>query len=117
MSRIQLIVYIEPGQLDVLCRLKLKNGNYERLTATIDTGAAISLFPAELLDNAEYSAAEAKLVTIDQAGIRSQAFRAVEAFVTIALEDLDGNVTQPFTIPLWFADTDELLLGFAGVLD
>jgi hypothetical protein len=117
MSRIQLILYTVPGQLDVYCRLKLRNGNYERLTATIDTGAAVSLFPIELLDSVEHSPAETRSVTINQAGIQRQVFNAVEALVSIVLEDFEGNITQPFQIPAWFADTEEMLLGFAGVLD
>src|SRR5690242_13961061 len=117
MPRIQLRVYIAPGQIDVFCRLKFKNGIYRPFAAIIDTGASVSLFPARLLDDVEYVSTESKPIIIDQAGIARQAFGAIEAVVTITLEDINGNSTQPFKISAWFADTDELLLGFAGVLD
>lgn len=77
----------------------------------------MSLFPARLLADIEYEATEAKPVIIDQAGIAEQAFEATEALVTMILEDMNGNMTRPFKVPVWFAATDELLLGFAGVLD
>jgi hypothetical protein len=117
MPRIQLMVYTSPGEVDVYCGLQFNDGTYERLTAVVDTGAAISLFPSQLLENDERSQAESKRVTIDQAGIDKQSFEAIEGTVTVTLEDASGNVTQPLTIPAWFTDTDRVLLGFAGVLD
>lgn len=37
--------------------------------------------------------------------------------MTITLEDEVGNLTPPFEILAWFADTDTRLIGFKDVLD
>jgi hypothetical protein len=116
-SRIQLTIYVAPGQADVFCRLKTKEDAYERFTAIIDTGAAVSLFPLWLLDIADSETLEQRAISIDQAGIANQSFEGVETVVTLTLEDASGNLTPPFKIPAWFADTDQGLIGFAGVLD
>jgi hypothetical protein len=117
MPRISLNIYTSPGQADVICQLKLKGEDYQRLTATVDTGAAVSLFPRLLLDSLDTDPPEQRAITIDQAGIANQSFQAVETTVTIILEDAHGNVTQPFKIRAWFGDTNEPLIGFAGILD
>jgi len=115
--RIQLRLYTSPGEAQLFCRLRFEDGSYERLTATVDTGAAVSLFPWWLLEGAAYQLTQREEITIEQAGISSQSFAAVQAFVTIVLEDEQGNLTPPFLIPAWFADTNQPLIGFAGVLD
>lgn len=117
MPRISLNIYTSPGQAEVICQLKLKGDDYQRLTATVDTGAAVCLFPRLLLNALDTDPLEPSAITIDQAGIASQSFNAVEANIIIRFEDAQGNVTQPFKIPAWFADTNEPLIGFAGVLD
>lgn len=43
MIRIQLRVYVSPGEAEVTFNVKLKDQSYERVTATIDTGAEVSL--------------------------------------------------------------------------
>ena len=117
MPRIQLQLYSEPGQIDIFCKLRASDDTYERLTAIVDTGAAISLFPLWLLSSIDYEITFAEKIRIDQAGIAEQSFEALEAIVTIVLEDAAGNLTQPFNVPAWFADTDQPLIGFTGILD
>ncbi|MBC7871164.1 MAG: hypothetical protein H7Y09_10035 [Chitinophagaceae bacterium] len=116
MPRIQLRLYVQPGQAEVTLAIKAHNENYERITAVIDTGAAVSLFPDYLLKNLDYRLSERRII-IEQAGIAGQAFEAVEAFVRVFLEDQSGSHTTEFEIRAWFADTDQPLLGFDGVLD
>jgi hypothetical protein len=117
MPRLQLRIYVAPGEAQIFCKLPRKDGTYETITAMVDTGAAVSLFPVELLDVIDYYPMGRERVTIDQAGIASQFFEAVEAEVTVSLEDETGQITHAFNIPAWFADTDAPLIGFAGVLD
>jgi hypothetical protein len=117
MPRIHLRVYVDPGEAEVVCNILVQDGEYERLTAIIDTGAEVSVFPERLLNTASYRLSERGQFTIEQAGIARQTFEAVEAYVTITLEDQYGNVTQLFTIPVWFANTKTPLIGFAGILD
>ncbi len=117
MPRIQIHIYSDPGQVDVFCKLKFKDDTYERFSAILDTGAAVSLFPRRLLDGAENDLLDQREITIDQAGIAYQSFTGIQTLVTIVLEDALGNLTQPFVIPVWFADTNQPLIGFAGVLD
>lgn len=117
MPRLQLRLYLDPGEAQIFCNLLRQDGNDEKLMATIDTGAAISLFPRELLDEIVYRPSENPNVTIGQAGIAGQSFKAFEAYVTISLEDESGNVTEPFEIIAWFANTRKRLIGFKNVLD
>ncbi len=116
MSRIDLLLYVDPGEVEVIVNLKRKNAGYERLAATIDTGAAISLFPRYLLGEIDHQPL-LQPVIIDQAGIAGQSFEAVEALVSLFLEDAKGNRTIELEIPCWFSDTQENLVGFAGLLD
>jgi len=117
MPRIYLRVYIDPGQAEVVCNLLRADGLFERITAIVDTGAAISLFPNDLLNKLQYRIGGRETFIIEQAGIANQAFQAVEAYVTMFLEDQFGNRTEPFEVLVWFADTDKALIGFAGILD
>ena len=117
MTRLLLRIYVNPGEAHIFSNLLRKDGSQETTAATIDTGAAISLFPAELLELVAYRPIGDEKIIIDQAGIANQSFEAVEAFVTISLEDEFGHLTQPFEIPAWLADSAIPLLGFAGVLD
>src|SRR3954469_15768448 len=116
MPRLKLRIYVSPSEAEIFCNLLRTDGNQETTAATIDTGASISLFPIELLDVLSYRVLQER-ITIEQAGVANQFFEAVEAVVTISLEDEVGNVTPPFEIPAWFADTNQPLIGFAGVLD
>jgi hypothetical protein len=117
MTRIQLKLYVAPGQADVTCNVKLNDGTYERLNATIDTGAEVSLFPIRLLETIEYRLSDKSKVTVAQAGIAQQDFEATEAFITIFLEDASGSQTKPFEILAWFTVTRRTLIGFQDVLD
>lgn len=117
MVRLQLRLYTDPGEAQVFCNFLRHDGNEEKLSATIDTGAAISLFPRELLDEIVYRPTENPNIRIGQAGIAQQSFTAFEAYVMISLEDELGNFTPPFEIVAWFARTNKKLIGFAGILD
>jgi hypothetical protein len=87
------------------------------LEAEVDTGAQVSLLPMRLTEILDYQTINETEITIDQAGIGKQAFSATKAYVTLSLEDLEGNQTKQFQARVWFADTNVVLLGFADILD
>lgn len=117
MPRIQLQIYIEPGQAEVVFRVLRTDGSYEPLTGIIDTGAEISLLPNDLLDKVAYRPIGVGKIIIDQAGIARQAFEATEAYVTGFLEDRVGTQSGEIEVRVWFAETDITLIGFDGILD
>ena len=116
MARIQLRVYRDPGQAEVFLNIKRKDNGYEKRAAIVDTGAQVSLLPSLLMNVLVYRLSERGSFTIEQAGIATQAFEAIEAYVTVFLEDVSGNRTDDFEARVWFAGTREVLLGFDGVL-
>lgn len=117
MARVQLRIYRDPGQAEVFVNIKRKDGGYEKRAATVDTGAEVSLLPGLLMNVLAYRLSERGSFTIEQAGIATQSFEAIEAYVTMFLEDLAGNRADGFETRVWFAETREVLLGFDGVLD
>ncbi|MDQ7025941.1 MAG: hypothetical protein Q9P44_10320 [Anaerolineae bacterium] len=117
MTRINLQIYIHPGQAEISYALQQKDGTSERFTAVIDTGAEVSVFPMRFLEGTNYRLSEKGKVKIAQAGIAGQDFEAIEAYVTIILEDASGNRTKPFEILAWFAQTRLALIGFQDILD
>jgi hypothetical protein len=56
-------------------------------------------------------------VSVEQAGIAQQAFRADDAFIYIFLEDTAGSRTETVEIRAWFANTKTIVLGFRDVLE
>lgn len=117
MPRIQLQLYVDPGSAEVICNLLLNDGTYERVTAVVDTGAEVSLFPRELLKRVKYRLGRREKITVEQAGLAKQAFEAVEGYVSLYFEDQLGNETGLIEVPVWFADGTIPLVGFAGILD
>lgn len=117
MARVYLRLYVHPGMAEVFINFRLKDGGHRLVTATIDTGAEVSLLPFDLMPTLDIRLAERSEVVIEQAGIAGQAFKATEAFVSVFLEDQTGTRTREFEIRVWFANTSEVLLGFEGVLD
>lgn len=117
MPRLQLRVYVDPGSVELFVDLKRKDGGYHTIAATIDTGAEASLFPANLLNVVDYRLIEDGTITVEQAGIAQQAFKATEAFVTLFLEDANGIATRDFEALVWFADSEKVLVGFKDILD
>lgn len=115
MTRLHLRTYVAPGAAELFCNVLRQDGSYERLAAVVDTGAQVSMLPNDLLNWIVYR--EYTTITIEQAGIARQNFQGVEALVTITLEDEFGNMTEPFEIQTWFADTNRSVVGFLGVLD
>ena len=116
-SKIQLRVYVQPGQAEVFINIRRKDGGYHKQAAIVDTGAQISLLPPELMASLDYRLSENGQITVEQAGIAQQAFQAIEAFVTLHLEDGFGNRTAPTEVRVWFAKTRKVLVGFDGVLE
>lgn len=116
MPRIQLRVYTDPGSAEIFLNVKQKDGGNYRLTAVVDTGAAVSLLPTALMSILDYRI-EGNTITIDQAGIARQSFTATEAIITLFLEDQSGTHTNPFEATVWFADTDVILIGFKDILE
>ncbi len=117
MPRIHLRVYVEPEQAEVLCNVLRSDGTYERLAAVVDTGAAVSLMPNDLLNKVAHRLGKRGSFIVEQAGIANQSFQAVEGYVMLMLEDEYGQRTSPFEVLVWFADTKVALIGFADVLD
>lgn len=117
MTRIHLRVYVNPGEVELTFNLQLPDLSFERVTGTVDTGAEVSLLPNYLLDKLDNQSEPRENFIIDQAGIANQSFSATSAEVNLFLEDQFGNKTEVFKAPVWFADTDIALIGFAGILD
>ncbi len=115
--RIQLRVYLDPGGLEVYLNVKRRDGGFRTLTASIDTGAAVSLLPNDLQSELDYRTTEQGTIVIQQAGIAGQDFEATEAYITVFLEDQHGARTPDFEVRVWFADTNAVLIGFADMLD
>jgi hypothetical protein len=99
-----------------MVNLKLKAGTFRRFAATIDTGAEACLFPLDLLAELEHRITQ-DTVTVQQAGVAGHEFTVKVAHIKMFLEDYSGGRTQEFETMVWFADTDEKLIGFEGVLD
>jgi len=85
--------------------------------ATVDTGAEVYLLPSLLMTVLDYRISERGSFSIEQAGIAQQSFEAIEAYITLFIEDSTGHRTRDFEVRVWFAGTRELLLGFEGILD
>lgn len=117
MPKIQLQVFDDPGALEVFIRYQTTSGNFEWRSCMVDTGAPISLFPLDMLHIVDHLLTDKSRIQIEQAGIARHSFEAVEAYITIALEDTTGARSNPFEIRAWFADTSKALIGFDGVLD
>ncbi len=117
MPRLQLRVYVEPGGVEIFLNIKQKDGDYQRVAATVDTGAAVTLLPARLLHTTDYRVVGRGEIIVEQAGIARQAFAATEAIVEVFLEDENGMRTRYFETRVWFAETEVALVGFAGILD
>lgn len=117
MAHIQLRIYRNPGQAEVFLNIKRRDNGYEKRAAIVDTGAQVSLLPSLLMNVLAYRLSDRGSFTIEQAGIAAQTFEAIEAYVTVFLEDESGSRTHEFEVRVWFAETREVLLGFDGVLD
>lgn len=116
MSRLNLYLSILPYEVETFVRIKGQDGEFIPKRAMIDTGADKSLLPRQLLNTIEHTIIDSQ-ITIDQAGIAKQAFTAVEAKFTLYFEDLQGNATTAIEAQAWFAETDEILIGFQDILE
>jgi hypothetical protein len=110
-------MYQNPGAAELFITIPTLDGGYARASATLDTGAEVTVLPSSIMELVDYRLSELGHVIVQQAGIAHQLFEITEAFVTLYLEDERGNRTQPFEAPIWFTDTEEPLLGFKGILD
>lgn len=117
MTRINLRIYLQPGQAETFVSIRRHDDTQEFINAIIDTGAEISVFPVDLLQYVPHRLSSTPDVEIEQAGIAKQRFIAKEAYIKISLEDAQGNRTDEFEIRAWFADTGRALLGFEGLLE
>jgi hypothetical protein len=116
MTRLDLTMISFPHEIQILVRFKRTDGVFEPMMGLIDTGAEISLFPSTWLELAEHKLLDRE-ITIEQAGIAGQAFKAVEAEITLYCEDRQGNESAPMKVRAWFADTTKVILGFRDFLD
>jgi len=117
MPRIQLQINVDPGGVEIYVNLRRKEGGHERAIAFVDTGAETSLLPTHFMSFLDYRLAEVSEIVIDQAGVAEQVFIATRAYVRLFLEDASGESTSEFEVPVWFAQSDEMLIGFEGILD
>jgi hypothetical protein len=117
MPRIQLRVTRHPDQAEVFLNIKDTSGGYLRQAAIVDTGAQVSLLPEQLMALLDARLVGGERVLLIRAGMESLTFEAVEAVITVFLEDEHGNQTEPFECPVWFAATLDVLAGFGGLLD
>jgi hypothetical protein len=118
MTRIQLRLYMNPGEAEITVAIKLPDNTYERITGKVDTGAEISLLPDDILTKlAPIPAEEHQIFTVEQAGIANQSFQVEERQITMILEDQFGNETQPFVARVWFGETEIALIGFQDILE
>lgn len=115
MPRINAKLTMYPSEIQVFVAYKDKAGIFVPYLSVIDTGAEVSLFPLSWLKTAEHKVL--REIELEQAGLAKQAFSAIEAEITIHLEDLQGNISQEIRVKAWFAETDRSLLGFRDVLD
>jgi hypothetical protein len=116
-ARVQLRLYVHPAEAEVVIHVKRLDGSYRTLTATIDTGAEVSLFPMDILAELDHRVSQRGAVHVEQAGIAQQSFKGTEAYIRLFLEDYTGSRTHEFEAPVWFANTNAILLGFEGILD
>lgn len=114
MSRINLRLYQSPYQAETIIAFDTRFGTIERMAALVDTGAAKSLLPITILDLVPHT--KPRTVTLEQAGISSHQFYAIEAMLTLWLEDTNGNLTKPMEAVVWFTHTSDALLGFEDVM-
>jgi hypothetical protein len=116
-TQLRLTVYQNPGAAELFINLRQKVDGYKIWHAYIDTGAPVTLLPARWMPVLDYRLSGHGSFVVEQAGIAEQTFEAVEATIEIFLEDRTGVRTTPFEAPVWFAATDEALIGFDGILD
>jgi hypothetical protein len=116
-TKLQFRMYQNPGAAELFITIPTRDGDLIRASATLDTGAEVTVLPDSIMESCEYRLSELGHVIVQQAGIAHQVFEITEAYVTLYLEDEFGNRTQNFEAPIWFTDTDEPLLGFKGILD
>lgn len=117
MTRIQLRVYRNPGQAEVFVNIKRKDGGYYTQAGIVDTGAQTSLLPQALAEVVAYRLSERGSFMVEQAGIAQQAFQAVEAYVSLFLEDQAGARTEELEVRVWFARARHVLIGFDDILE
>ena len=117
MTRIILRVYQNPAEAEVFINIRRKSEGFNKQTAKVDTGAAITVLPIQLMSDVEYHLVHEQPIRIHQAGIAQQDFQAYEAKVTLFLEDTFGAETKPYEVTVWFASTREILLGVEDILD
>jgi hypothetical protein len=102
--------------IEIYVRFKTQLGSSKLTVGFIDTGATVSLFPLNFLNELEHTIINPS-IEIEQAGIAGQVFNAVEAEVQLYCEDTQGNVSPELTVRAWFADTSKIIIGFQDILD
>jgi hypothetical protein len=117
MPRLQLRVYVDPGEAEIFVNVRLRDGSYYRMVAVVDSGAEVSMLPAYLQQTALYDVVGDGDIVVEQAGIARHFFSATQATVRLFLEDEFGTETNEFEAHVWFSDTTVFLLGFKDILD
>lgn len=116
MTKINLILSTRPCEVEVGVSFKGLDGGFELNYGMIDTGAELSLFPEKWLSTAEHTIIKHDVI-LEQAGIAKQGFTAIEAEITLLLEDGLGNQSQSLQVRAWFAETTRVIVGFQDILD
>lgn len=117
MTRVSLRVTQDPPQAEVMLRCLRFDGNWEFITAVVDTGAEVSLLPSQWRDIIAHDRAETIPMRVERGGRDDVVYDTLEAKVTAYIEDEQGNQSEPFLMTVWFAPTNATLLGMTGALD
>jgi hypothetical protein len=117
MKRIELRIDKRRYRAETFVTLHRTDGEDERLLVIVDTGDQTSLLPRSLLTKIDHRLTERGAFIVEQAGSARQIFEAIEAVIKLSLEDGAGGDTGEFEAPVWFSDTDRLIIGFRGVLE
>jgi predicted aspartyl protease len=115
--RIQLRIWVNPTYAEVFVNIRTADGHHKTVNAVVDTGADVSLIPMSIMEELDYRLLSSEPIILEQAGIAKQVFEAYEAVVSVYLEDVQGNRSTEFDLPVWFADGQTTLIGFEGLLD
>jgi hypothetical protein len=116
MARVNLLLSLDPNEVEVYIQLQRKDGILAWETGYIDTGAEKSLFPLRILEMIDHTVLNSGIV-IRQAGIAKQDFEVIEAKFTLRFEDLQGNTSNSMEVSAWFGDTADILIGFKDILE
>ena len=117
MTRVSLRITQSPPEAEVMIRFLRADGGWLYITANVDTGAEITFLPIDLLAILAYDTVNTAHLTVERAGVKKANYEVVETSILVQIEDEFGNVSQPFTMPIWFGQTSVRLFGMTNALE